>query len=90
MKNLIEKLNRLSCKDVSGLVSKGLEGRLSLTERFWIRVHLYVCAPCVRFLKQMKFISSVNEQEKAQTPSSESYSLSDEARERIRRQLDKH
>jgi hypothetical protein len=46
----------LSCKEVSHLVSQGLDRRLGLWERVRLRVHLAICEGCTNFSKQMQFL----------------------------------
>ena len=46
----------LSCKDVTRLVSQGLDRRLGLGERIAVRVHLLICDGCTNFTRQMKFL----------------------------------
>ncbi len=40
-------------------MSESLERRLSLREWLGLRLHLLVCAWCVRYLKQIKFVRSL-------------------------------
>ena len=46
----------LSCKQVSRLVSQGLDRELGFAERVKLRVHLAVCNGCTNFKKQMDFL----------------------------------
>jgi Putative zinc-finger len=46
----------LSCKEVSQLVSQGLERRLGLVERVQLRLHLAICEGCSNFKKHMVFL----------------------------------
>jgi hypothetical protein len=46
----------LSCKEVTRLVSEGLDRNLGFAERVRLRMHLAVCAGCSHFTKQMTFI----------------------------------
>jgi hypothetical protein len=46
----------LSCKEVSRIVSQGLDRRLSLFERLRLRLHLAICDGCANFKKQMDFL----------------------------------
>jgi hypothetical protein len=46
----------LSCKEVSRIVSQGLDRRLSLFERLRLRLHLAICDGCTNFKKQMDFL----------------------------------
>ena len=46
----------LSCKEVSRLVSQGLDRRLGFVERLRLRVHLAICDGCTNFKKQVEFL----------------------------------
>lgn len=46
----------LSCKEVTRLVSQGLDRRLGFAERVRLRVHLAICDGCTSFTKQVRFI----------------------------------
>jgi hypothetical protein len=46
----------LSCKDVSHLVSQGLDRRLGWWERARVRLHLAICDGCTNFKRQMDFL----------------------------------
>jgi predicted anti-sigma-YlaC factor YlaD len=46
----------LSCKEVTRLVSQGLDRRLGFFERLRLRVHLWICDGCTNFSKQMAFL----------------------------------
>lgn len=46
----------LSCKDVTHLVSQGLDRRLSPGERLRMRLHFLICRGCTRFQQQMQFL----------------------------------
>ena len=45
-----------SCKEVSHLVSQGLDRRLGFGERLRLRVHLAICDGCANFKRQMDFL----------------------------------
>lgn len=45
---------RPSCRDVTGLLSEYLEGRLSWRQRLGIRLHLGLCPPCQRLLRSLR------------------------------------
>lgn len=45
-----------NCRDNSALVSKGLDKKLSLFERFEVSLHLMMCTRCRNFESQTKFI----------------------------------
>ena len=46
----------LTCKEVSGLVSQGLDRRLGFGERIALRVHLMICTGCTNFSRQVAFL----------------------------------
>jgi len=46
----------LSCKEVTHLVSQGLDRRLSAGERLRMRLHFLICRGCTRFQQQMQFL----------------------------------
>ena len=45
-----------SCKEVSHLVSQGLDRELGLGERLRLRAHLAICNGCTNFKRQMVFL----------------------------------
>jgi hypothetical protein len=45
-----------SCKEVSHLVSQGLDRRLGFGEMVRLRVHLAICDGCTNFKRQMEFL----------------------------------
>ena len=46
----------LSCKEVTRLVSQGLDRRLGFGERLRLRIHLAICDGCANFRRQMLFL----------------------------------
>jgi hypothetical protein len=46
----------LSCKEVTRLVSQGLDRRLGFGERVRLRVHIAICDGCTNFRKQTAFL----------------------------------
>ena len=46
----------LTCKEVSRLVSQGLDRRLGFGQRVRLRVHLAICESCTNFSKQVAFL----------------------------------
>ena len=46
----------LSCKEVSRIVSQGLDRDLGFGERVRLRVHLAICDGCANFTKQLAFL----------------------------------
>ncbi|MFZ2405559.1 MAG: zf-HC2 domain-containing protein [Methylobacter sp.] len=45
-----------SCRDISVLVSQGLDKELSLRERFSVWLHVKMCTRCRNFQTQSRFI----------------------------------
>ncbi|HEX5612898.1 MAG TPA: zf-HC2 domain-containing protein [Burkholderiales bacterium] len=48
----------LSCKDVTRLVSQGLDRELSLGERTMLRFHFAICAGCRNVNRQLALLRS--------------------------------
>jgi len=46
----------LSCKEVTRLVSQGMDRRLPFGRRVSLRVHFAICNGCTNFSKQMAFL----------------------------------
>ena len=46
----------LTCKEVSRLVSQGLDRKLGFGERVALRLHLAICEGCANFSRQMAFL----------------------------------
>lgn len=47
---------KLSCRDVTHLVLKAEDQRLSFAERLGVRLHLLICKACPRFVVQVRFM----------------------------------
>ncbi|MDD2737975.1 MAG: zf-HC2 domain-containing protein [Methylomonas lenta] len=45
-----------SCRDITALVSQGLDKKLSFSERLAIKVHVMMCSGCRNFQSQSQFI----------------------------------
>ncbi|MFA6051504.1 MAG: zf-HC2 domain-containing protein [Methylobacter sp.] len=45
-----------SCRNISALVSQGLDKKLSLRERFAVWLHVMMCSRCRNFQTQSRFI----------------------------------
>jgi hypothetical protein len=79
-----------NCKEVSQIVSEGMDRELPLHQRIFIRMHLLMCKYCSRFRNQLYLMRKVCRS--AQIPpadSDDSPALSQEALERIMRALQK-
>ena len=73
------------CKEIVQIVSASLDRRLTLRERFIMRIHLIACRPCVRYMQQSEFLSKathhLEEKLKEEVFTGQ---LTDEARQRIK------
>ena len=49
----------LSCRDVTDLASEHLEGTLPLTARLGVRLHLWMCAYCRLYLRQIEQVAAL-------------------------------
>jgi len=76
------------CQQTVETISQSMERSLSLEERIKLKLHLWICAWCQWYLEHLKII---RETARAKADDAPDYiagpSLSDEARERIRRRL---
>lgn len=45
-----------SCREISELVSQGMDKKLSLAERLAIRFHIMMCSQCRNFTHQTQFM----------------------------------
>ena len=52
----------LPCKEVTRLVSQGLDRRLGFGERVALRVHFAICGGCRNFERQMKLLREAAQQ----------------------------
>lgn len=68
------------------VMSESLDRRLGLVERTKLRLHLLVCAWCVRYLKQIKLLKKVVSQREFNADDS-ALKLTAEARQRISESL---
>ncbi|HXZ51480.1 MAG TPA: zf-HC2 domain-containing protein [Burkholderiales bacterium] len=46
----------LSCREVTRLVSEGLDRRLGFGERVALRMHFAICRSCTNFNRQMRLL----------------------------------
>lgn len=45
------------CKEIVQIVSASLDRRLTLREKFLMKLHLVACRPCVRYFEQSVFLN---------------------------------
>jgi hypothetical protein len=60
----------LSCRQVTRLVSQGLDRELGFAERVKLRVHLAICDGCTQFGRQMAFLREATARLADQPPKS--------------------
>jgi hypothetical protein len=76
------------CREVVHIISASLDRPLTRRERFVMKMHLFACKPCVRYLDQLSFVvralKVMNQDEKDRLFSG---SLREETRARIKRLL---
>jgi hypothetical protein len=76
------------CDDLLVTMSESLDRSLTLREKIKMRMHFLICAFCKRYLQQLRILhKSIGRLAAVETESSTS-SLSDGARERIKRALE--
>ncbi|MDY7108491.1 MAG: zf-HC2 domain-containing protein [Planctomycetota bacterium] len=46
----------LKCREASALIAEGADRELTPSERWALRFHLVICAPCRRFRRQLAFL----------------------------------
>lgn len=76
-----------SCHKAAQLISDGMDRRLSLWERFCLRIHLLLCGACRRYRRQLNAIREAMRQEPHAENANVTASLGADARDRIRAAL---
>lgn len=79
-----------SCKEVTSLISESLDRRLPLGQRLGVRLHLMMCKFCSRYRKQLLAVRAAIHryvEELEPSGSIKPFSLSEEARSRIRQAM---
>ena len=73
------------CKEIVRTVSDSFDRKLSIRERIAMKLHLWACLPCVRYLEQSKYVrEAMHEYENHRATDLQSKTLSDEARARLK------
>ena len=63
---------RLTCREASRLISRGLDRELTLGQRARLRLHLTVCDACTRVKAQLEFLRrAVSAYSRGDTPDRE-------------------
>ena len=78
----------LTCKHASQLVSQSLDRRLTIRERFMLRLHLLVCNACSRFFMQLTLLNKMIHRMKKQAEEDTTIKLNPEAKQRITEAID--
>ena len=73
------------CKDLVPILSASLDRKLTLKEKTVMRLHLFACKPCVRYIEQTSFLSKATHQlDEEQKNEFYAGRLSESARKRIK------
>jgi hypothetical protein len=83
----------LNCRETAELLSQSLEKNLSLWTRIKIRIHLMMCAFCIRFKKQMDFLHrtiSDSREELNSLPLASVSDMPEDLKKRIQANLQQH
>ncbi|MDP2833447.1 MAG: zf-HC2 domain-containing protein [Pseudomonadota bacterium] len=81
-------MKMLTCKDASHLISERQERPLGFRERWGLRVHLWICANCRQFERQLDLMrKALSELGRRARTGVQGADLTPEARERIRKAL---
>lgn len=77
----------LNCKQASRLQSEAVDHRLSFIQRFGLRLHLFLCAWCRRYGKQVRFLGKVARDHPDELIRPAQQNLSASVRDRIKEKL---
>lgn len=78
----------LNCKEASQLISQSLDRPLSWSERWQLKVHLWMCDACRRFKQQLNQLKQHLKMLMQQTEHNESIQLSQAAKQAILQKID--
>jgi hypothetical protein len=76
-----------TCQQTVETISQSMERPLSLDERLKLKLHLWICAWCQWYIEHLQIIRETARAKADEPPEYAPGGLSDEARERIRRNL---
>ena len=77
------------CRQASRLQSEALDRPLTLARRLGLRLHLLLCRWCRRYGKQIRFLRRIAHEHPEKLIEAAPQTLSPEARERLKRSLDR-
>jgi hypothetical protein len=80
----------LSCKETSLLVSQGRDRRLRWSERLGVRMHLWMCAQCRRYERQLNWLNGLRGRLDQAPEEMSDTELSPEAKSRIWAAIEAH
>lgn len=78
----------LNCKEASQLISQSLDRPLSWSERWQLKIHLWMCDACGRFKQQLNQLKQHLKVLMQQTEHDESIQLSQAAKQAILQKID--
>ena len=79
----------LNCKEASQLISQSLDRPLSWSERWQLKIHLWMCNACRRFKQQLNQLKQHLKMLMQQTEHNESIQLSQAAKQAILQKIDR-
>ncbi len=79
------------CKDISPLFSDQLERKLRFSERIRVKLHVWTCGPCRRYVSNLSFMHDIFQTQREKPEIDEfKISLSFDAKERLKRAIESH
>ena len=79
---------KITCKEASRLISERQERDLSFSDRWRLRVHLWICDNCRRFERQVKLLrTAMHSLGQGEESGLQGPGLTAESKERIRKAL---
>ena len=77
-----------TCQQTVETISQSMERRLTLDERVKVKLHFWICVWCQWYMEHLQLIRKTSRAQAAEAPElMTGATLSNEARERIRRRL---
>ena len=80
----------LNCREASQLISQSLDRPLSWSERWQLKIHLWMCNACRRFKQQLNQLKQHLKILMQQTEHDESIQLSQAAKQAILQKIDQN
>jgi hypothetical protein len=76
-----------TCQQAVETISQSMERRLTTSETIKLKLHFWICVWCQWYMEHLKLIRDTSRAQGAEAPDMTGATLSNEARERIRRRL---